>query len=211
MGRLLSAVVYAAAKVFCFLVLKIYNRLRISGKGSLPREHPYIVVSNHCSNLDPVVVGVSCPVRLRYLAKEELFGVPLLGPLIRVLGASPVRRDDGGGSGTALRHLLGFLEQGEHVLLFPEGRRSRDGRLGSLEGGVALLAKRSGLPVVPVVVQGTHRAMPMGGSGIRPASISVQFGEPLYFSDHGTGREARQAFLDALEQRMRELLGEAGA
>ncbi len=201
MGR---ALVYQLVRSFCWLFLLVHNRLSIRGRSNIPRTGPIIMVANHCSNLDPVVMGAAYPQRLRYLAKVELFqGSRLFAWLIGILGAIPVSRQTSQSAGGALRSFLQLLEGGESVLLFPEGGRSEDGCLKPLEGGVALLALKTGALVVPAYIAGTFKAMPVGATSIRWNPVSVRFGAPLdpqLFASARTPKEARAAFLQELSR-----------
>lgn len=205
---MINKIFYALVKSFFRTWFFLYNRLTISGAKSLPSEKPFIVAANHCSNLDPVIVGVACPEKLRYMAKSELFEVPLLGHLITALGAVPVPRGNRQGAAAVLKLILSRLEQEENVLLFPEGRRSLDGKLQALEGGVALLAMKTGAPIIPVYVRGSFEALQSKAIFPRPTRIFVHFGEPLYpgnFTRDLPEREARKSLMGALEQRMKQM------
>jgi len=158
--------------------LLCFHRFRVRGQDSLGLPRRVIVVANHCSNLDPMVVGVSFPWTLRYLAKTELFRTPFFGFLIRNLGAIAVEREDSQRAGAVLKLLLDLLEEGQSVLLFPEGHRSRDGFLQPLEGGFALLSLKTGVPVVPAVISGTFEALPPGGKW-RWKPVSICYGSPI--------------------------------
>ncbi len=205
---LVNRIFYFFVKWFFFICLKIYNRMSVEWKTPLP-ERNVIVIVNHCSNLDPAVMGAIFPRRLRYLAKEELFGPRIFGGMIRALGAIPVRTQDSQSAGTALRTFLNLLNDGENVLLFPEGGRSLDGRLQPLEGGAALIAMKSGAPVVPVFITGTFQAMPPGAKWIKPVKISVLLGEAIdtlpYIQE---GREGRARLLERFEKTLISLEGE---
>ncbi|MBN1332307.1 MAG: 1-acyl-sn-glycerol-3-phosphate acyltransferase [Synergistales bacterium] len=207
----MSRLFYHLTKLFFYLSLKIYNRLRIIGRERIPREGQVMVIANHSSNLDPIVVGVAFPGRLRYLAKSELFLNPLLGFLIRILGAIPVSKETSQSAGTALKAFLSLLERGENILIFPEGARSFDGRLQPLEGGAALIAYRTGVPVIPAYVAGTFESMPRGSSLVRPSSITITFGEPLYPESIASGlpaREARQEIIKGMSEALKGLEAE---
>ncbi|SMG11457.1 lysophospholipid acyltransferase family protein [Dethiosulfovibrio salsuginis] len=199
-------VIYQIVRLFCLFFLKLHNRISIQGLENVPSLPPFIMAVNHCSNLDPVVVGAAFPHRLRYLAKVELFqGSKIFAWLLRTLGAIPVSRESSQSAGGALKTFLQLIEEGQAVLLFPEGARSVDGRLKPLEGGVALLAMKSGVPVVPVYISGTHRAMPVGSSRIGWNKVSITFGEPIEpkaLADGVAVKEARSIFLKELESRL---------
>jgi len=144
-------------------------RARVIGAENVPANGPLIVACNHLSYLDPPVLGALCPRRIRYMAKKELFEIPLLGPVIRGLGAYSV--DRGGSATAAIKRSLQVLESGGVVGIFPQGRRSPGGTAPP-QTGVALLASLAGVPVVPACVRGTDRALAL-------ARIDVAFGPPL--------------------------------
>lgn len=194
---------YVVAKFFFFVCLKIYNRLQISGKDFIPKHEKVIVVANHCSNMDPIVVGVAFPGRLAYLAKAELFRNPLLGFLIKSLGAIPVSKTSNQSAGVALKAFLEMLESGSSVLLFPEGARSFDGKLQPMEGGAALIALKSKVPIIPAYISGTYAAMPRGTSTVKPSKIDVYFGQKICPDELGKGlssKEARKVILKGIEE-----------
>jgi 1-acyl-sn-glycerol-3-phosphate acyltransferase len=135
---------------------------RVEGLEHVPPDGPYIVVSNHTSNLDPPFVGTAIGHRIgriiHFMAKEEIRSWPLVGWLARSSGVFFVRR--GQGDRAAQRIALAHLTAGEVIGIFPEGTRSRDGRLREAKLGVALLALLSGVPLLPVGIAGTHRIFP---------------------------------------------------
>lgn len=134
---------------------KVFLRLRIEGYRNVPMQDAVILASNHISFLDPPIVAVSTPRPLSFMAKRELFEIPILGGLITRLHSVPV--DRAGGDRKALKSVLEILRREEAVLVFPEGTRSRDGQLHSPKNGVGLIAANSHKPILPVYVQGTVR------------------------------------------------------
>ncbi|WP_300524308.1 lysophospholipid acyltransferase family protein [Aminiphilus sp.] len=199
---------YFLVRFFCKLYLLLYHRCSVSGLEGVPQRRPLIIASNHCSHLDPIAVGVSYPERLRFLAKEELFRVPFIGFVVSAVGAVPVAREDSQRAGVVLKILLELLESGESVVLFPEGHRSKDGRLQKLEGGVALLASRTMTPVLPVFVDGGFRAMPPGAGFPRPGKLRVVYGETIYPEQAPEGcseKGRRQWILEELERRLQSM------
>jgi 1-acyl-sn-glycerol-3-phosphate acyltransferase len=179
---LLNKIFYNAVRVFFRIVFSLYNRLSIKWTEPLPENRNVILASNHCSNLDPLLVGVAFPRRLRYFAKEELFRPFLFGNIIRILGSVPVSRGNSAAAAGALKGFFKFLEEGSDVLIFPEGSRSTDGKLLPLEGGVGLIASHSQAPILPVFVKGTHEAMPPGAAMVTPAKITITFGKLITFA-----------------------------
>ena len=153
--------------------------MRIEGLDHVPAEGGVLVASNHQSYLDPPLLAAVVPHRqVHFMAKRELFSVPLLGRFLRSAGCFGV--DRGVGDRKAVDLALALLERGRVVGIYPEGTRSRDGRLRAGRNGVALLALRAGVPVVPAAVFGTRellaRRMLPGG----PA-LAMRFGPALGF------------------------------
>ena len=130
-------------------------RIRVEGVENIPRGEAFVVCANHQSNLDPPMLGVCMPVRLRYMAKEELFRNPVFGNLIRALGAFPIKR--GKSDIGALRASMKMIQAGEPVAVFPEGGRSHKGYMRKGKQGAALIAVKSGVNILPVGISGTYR------------------------------------------------------
>ncbi|MCK5733316.1 MAG: 1-acyl-sn-glycerol-3-phosphate acyltransferase [Candidatus Latescibacteria bacterium] len=155
------------------MALKIFFRLKVEGQRNIPPEGGVILASNHCSLLDPPLVGVSSGRPLYFLAKKELFDPPGFGRLIAALHAFPVSRGFGR---KAIEQVLKMLKTERMVLLFPEGTRQKDGTLGHARAGVGMIALKSGKPIVPVWVSGSHRAW-RAFIGLR--RVRVRFGRPI--------------------------------
>lgn len=172
--------------------------LRVEGRELLPARGPYIVAANHISWLDPPAIEFALEIPIRYMAKREVFGVPVVGGLLRALGNFPVRR--GESDRHALDTALRVLEAGQPLGFFPEGTRSRDGCLRRAKPGVAFLARRSGAPVVPVAIRGSQslRARPPW------SAIVVRVGEPLTAAALRGADD--QALADAIMRRVAGLL-----
>lgn len=176
MQSVLARLWYAVLWSPCWAISQIYFRYRYSGRGNVPRTGPVLLVANHQSHLDPVLVGIACPRQLKYLARQGLFFWPF-SLWIRSLGAVAIDRERGsiGGIKTTLR----LLSQEYAVVVFPEGSRTPDGRLHSLLPGFCLLARRSGATVVPVAIDGAYKAMPRGSLFPLPEPIGLVFGPPI--------------------------------
>jgi len=187
--------------------LRVLCRWRVEGKKNVPPRGGAIVACNHVSYLDPVMVGAAmAPRRMYYMAKSELFRVPLLSALIARLGAFPVQR--GTADRRALRTALRLLKAGELVLMFPEGTRSKDGNLQPPELGIAHLVAHARVPVLPVAVAGTHKLLPRDSFIPRPARVQVRIGKPLTFDDLAPRppREALQGVAERIMLEIRRLL-----
>lgn len=165
-----------------------------------------MLAPNHIADLDPPAIMLSACRPLWFMAKKELFEMPVLGPFIGFAQAFPVER--GGADRVALKRAETLLKAGQGVVVFPEGRLSENGELQPLLPGVAMLALRANVPVVPVGICGTNAILPYGRSTPRPtlAPVGVHFGAPLDFSDLQDlpSREQRSQALERLETALRE-------
>jgi 1-acyl-sn-glycerol-3-phosphate acyltransferase len=168
---------YAILKPIVVLLMRLLFRLEAHGTEHIPRTGALLLVANHSSVLDPPLVGSVAPRPLTYLAKAELFDIPLFGALIRGVNARPLRRD--GADAGALRTALKVLDEGGALLVFPEGTRGPEGTLREPKGGAAMLAVLSGAHVVPAYIKGSGAAWPKGRTLPRPAKVVVTFGPPL--------------------------------
>ncbi|MBC7326858.1 1-acyl-sn-glycerol-3-phosphate acyltransferase [bacterium] len=196
-------------KIGVYLLKPIFYgflHLKIFGKENIPKEGALIVAANHISYLDPPLVGVALwPQRiLHYVAKLELFKIPILGLILRLVNAFPVKR--GKPDRLAMKRALDLLAKGEAVCIFPEGTRSRDGRLQEPELGISILILRSGAPVLPVAVVNTDKALPRGAIILHPARIKVYIGKPFHPHYEGNPREARKEIARQVMERIKELL-----
>jgi 1-acyl-sn-glycerol-3-phosphate acyltransferase len=167
---------YAILWCPCFAISQVWFRYRFSGKGSVPQRGPVLLVSNHQSHLDPVLVGIACPRQLKYLARQGLFFWPF-SLWIRSLGAVPIDRERGSIGG--IRTTLDLLKKGNAVVVFPEGSRTPDGKLHPLLPGFCLLARRSGATIVPLAIEGAFDALPRGSLFAWPHPIRLAFGAPI--------------------------------
>ena len=152
-------------------------RIRCNGREFIPKTGGGLLLSNHQSNLDPWLVGLCSDRFLSYLARRTLFRFPPLGRTIAWFGAIPIDREGSGFGG--VKETLRQLKQGELVLMFPEGTRTLDGEVRALKPGFCAIAKRCGLPLVPLALDGPFEAWPRHRLIPRPAVIHVQFGAPL--------------------------------
>lgn len=177
---------YRVLKPVFLALAGLLFRLEARGRAHVPRTGPVLFVANHSSLLDPPLIAAAAPRVLSFLAKEELFGIPVFGWLIRRFNAIPLRRE--GGSAGMMRAALRVLERAGALLVFPEGTRGAEGVLRPSKPGAGLLAVLSGAPVVPVYISGTGRAWPRGRRLPRPAKVTVTFGAPLRFGQAGGDR-----------------------
>ncbi len=194
-------------------------RPTIRGRENVPASGPFIIASNHLSFIDSMVIPLMAPRRVGYLAKAEYFtGTGIKGWLTRTLftalGAMPVHRQTNRAAQEALDTAMTVLKAGGGFGIYPEGTRSRDGRLARGKTGVAWLALTADCPVVPVAVVGTDRLQPVGATWPWPHRYSVTFGEPLTFPEYrgkANNGKARREVTDRIMEAIAELSGQEKA
>lgn len=192
MSRLLSSgppsrgelALYKAARAVAVGVSRLYFPGRVLGRENLPRTGAYLIAPVHRSYVDWLIVArVTGARRLRYIAKAELWHSKLAGGILDALGVFPVNRS--GTDREALERCRDVLAGGEPLVMFPEGTRRSGAVVNDLMQGVAYLALRAGVPVVPVGVGGSEQAMPKGSTIPRPRRIEVVIGEPIWPAGSG--------------------------
>jgi 1-acyl-sn-glycerol-3-phosphate acyltransferase len=170
---------YRLGWLYCRFVFAVYFRWRVYHPERVPLTGPVILAANHASFLDPPLVGAGLKREINYLARETLFRFPVVGALLRAVNSVPVDRDGGGAGG--LKAILGRLLAGGGIILFPEGTRTRDGRLQPARSGIGLTVIKSSAPVVPARVFGTYEAFGRRLKFPRPYPVAVKYGQPMYF------------------------------
>jgi 1-acyl-sn-glycerol-3-phosphate acyltransferase len=178
-------------------LLKLFNRVEVTGLERIPTQGPAVIVANHISLWDPIYLY--CLVRRRtwFMAKSELFDIPVLGFLLRLINVFPVKRNSL--DRQALKKAAQVLGQGDALVIFPEGSRSRTGELQPFKQGAALFAHRSGAAVVPVLFENTTKTFPKAiGQRIR-----IVCGEPLDFAEF-QGRKSDAALLKDMTEKLRQ-------
>jgi 1-acyl-sn-glycerol-3-phosphate acyltransferase len=178
----------------------------------MPASGPVVVASNHLSFIDSIIISLLARRPVSFLAKEEYFtGAGLKGAVSRGffsgVGAVPVTRGAGQAAQDALDAGLAKVQAGQAFSIYPEGTRSRDGRLYRGKTGVAWLALTAGAPVIPVALTGTQNLQPVGSKRIRLARITIEFGEPMDISAFGlaTSGRARRLATDAIMARIQSM------
>jgi len=158
---------------------KIFYRLQVVGKENIP-VGAALIAANHASYFDPAVIGGVFPEEIMFMAKKSLFNHKIFGWIIRKLNSLPVER--GVADRATFRKVLGGLARGKKVLIFPEGERSFDGKVGQLLPGLGFLAYSAKCPILPVYLSGTHEAWPRGSKKPKLfGKITCTYGKPLYF------------------------------
>src|SRR5213593_4858575 len=163
----------------CRFTFATYFHWRVYHPERVPREGPVILAANHASFIDPPLVGAGLRRDINYLARESLFRFPGIGALLRSWNSVPVDREGGGAKG--LKAILDRLLDGGAIILFPEGTRTRDGKLQPARSGIGLTVIKSTAPVVPVRVFGTFEAFGRYMRFPRPRRIAVKYGQPMLF------------------------------
>jgi len=188
-----------------YALFKWFGRLRVIGAEQVPPTGGVLLAPNHSSYADPPLTGVASPRPVWFMAKSELFKLPVLGWLITRVNAFPVKRAAVDRQALKIAHEL--LTSGKAVTIFIEGHTSPDGRLQPPSLGPAMIALRAGTPIVPVAIINADRLLPPRGKFIRFARVTVVFGPALSFP-HLAGRHAdRAALREVSETVMRHIAG----
>ncbi|MDO4921161.1 MAG: lysophospholipid acyltransferase family protein [Phascolarctobacterium sp.] len=191
--------IYAVVKVILRVLFAVVLRMRVEGTENIPKEGPLVIASNHLSLLDPPVIGTAATRKVHFMAKQELF-VPILGDIYKILGAFPVRR--GGADRAAIKRGIEILQSSQVLAIFPEGTRSKTGKLGKAEPGALMMASKAMATIVPCCVIGTD----FQRQGRIWPKVTVRFGKPLYFSaDTVINKELLHNMTEDLMQRIAQL------
>ncbi len=187
--------------------------LTVVGAEKVDPSLPYVVVSNHQSTFDIMCHFLALPVPIRFLAKQELFAVPLLGTALRRMGMVPVDRDAGRTIYEEVEErAAATIAAGNSIIVYPEGTRTRDGQLLPYKNGAFFIAIHTGLAVLPTTIAGSFEAWLPRAKVIRGGRVTVVIGEPIPTTDL-TLRDAqslRQRVRDDTERTLKELRSEAG-
>jgi 1-acyl-sn-glycerol-3-phosphate acyltransferase len=172
-----ATVTYSIFRSCCRIATSVLFDLKVYGAEHVPVTGGALLLSNHLSYLDPPCIGVQLRRPTSYLAKSELFEVPVFGRVIPKLNAFPVRQ--GAGDIGAVRETIRRLQEGHVLTVFPEGSRSADGELQPLAGGFTLIVRKVDVPIIPVAIDGTFQAWPIHQSMFKPTPVRVKFGPPM--------------------------------
>lgn len=190
--------IYTIVKTLFKILFTIGLRLRIEGEENIPKTGPLVIACNHLSLLDPPVLGTAATRKVHFMAKEELF-VPILGDIYKVLGAFPVRR--GGADRAAIKHGIDILEDKQVLAIFPEGTRSRTGKLGKAQPGALMMASKARAAIVPACIIGTDYKR----QGRIWPKVTVRFGKPILFPENAV---VNKEFLHAMTENMMQHIAE---
>lgn len=181
---------YHIFRLASVLLCKFLFGIEVSGRKNIPGKGGFVLASNHRSFLDPVILGVVCPRKLNFMAKEELFHNPFFGWLLYQLGAFPIKRNRADIS--ALKQALKRVNSGKALVVFPEGSRNHS----QPQAGIGFLASKINAPVIPVFIRGTQEALPRGAMSIRRTRISVYFGKQIFVERSLSYQEIAQRIME---------------
>jgi 1-acyl-sn-glycerol-3-phosphate acyltransferase len=192
---------WRASQGLCRIFTTVWFDLKVFDAGNVPSTGGVLLVSNHQSFLDPVLVAVRLYRPVSFMARSSLFHNPYFGWLIRNLRAFPIQQ--GRADVGAMKETIRQLQAGNVLNVFPEGSRTETGELGPIEKGIALIIRKAGVPVVPVAVEGSFRAWPKGRKFFRPHPIRVIYGKPMELH-----RLRPEEITAAIDGELRRLIGE---
>ena len=181
-------------------------RVRITGEEHLDPSQTYIFVGNHSSMADIWAFQGYMPHRFAWIAKKELFAIPLFGPTMRAVGFISIDRSRGRQAVKSLNAAADRIASGSSVLIFPEGTRSPDGHIQQFKTGAIMLAIKAGVPVVPVGFNGIHQALPKKSLLARGGEVVLRIGHPV--STSGFKAKDKRVLAETLQQKVTELLDE---
>lgn len=190
--------VYRLSQAVFRFVFRLYFRWEVRGTEHLTRTGGGLLVCNHTSFLDPALAGTLWPRPIHYLAREDLFRVPILGWWMRACQTIPTKR--GPGALYSLRRVIHVIQQGGVALVFPEGTRSATGQLQDARGGVGFILKMTGAPVYPCWIDGAFEAWPRHTWVPRPRTIRVTYGPPVSLSVDLPSEELSRRALALVDQ-----------
>jgi len=181
---------YQFCRFICFLTFQILWRLEVKGQKNVPRRGALILAANHKSYADPPLVGVALPRVAHYLAKRSLFKFPPIGWLLKVWHSHPISR---AGGAEAIKDAVDLMEEGDALIVFPEGKRIRGEEFGQPKPGVGMLAMATKTPVIPVYVHNSNKMFKF-------KKLSVIFGQPIFPQDFHTYEKLAEEIMSAIVQ-----------
>jgi 1-acyl-sn-glycerol-3-phosphate acyltransferase len=196
-------VAYTIFRGLVVWLTRLITRPTISGRENLPKRGAYVIAPVHRSYVDSPIIACITPRRIRFMGKEEVWKYGPIGWFVSAMGAFPVSR--GTADREALKRCVTVLENGEPLVLFPEGERKDGPLIQPLFAGAVFIAARAGVPIVPVGIGGSARVMPRHAKMIHPQKVHVVIGEPIYAEVNESGRASRQTIKDTTDELSDEL------
>ena len=197
-----QGVMWVTVKGLARIATTLLFDYRATGIENIPRKGGVLLVSNHQSFLDPVLLGVWVPRAVNFIAKIELFKSRAFGWFLRNMHVFSVRR--GEGDVGAVKEAIKRLHEGRILMMFPEGTRTEDGKIRPIQPGIGMLVRRADVAVVPAVIHGAYEAWPKGRKIFRPGKIRVMYGRPLN-TEGLKGKEIVELIQGTLEKMLGEL------
>jgi 1-acyl-sn-glycerol-3-phosphate acyltransferase len=201
----ISSLVYSILHILAFAILKIYFKFSVHNGHRVPRSAPFIVIANHVSFMDPVVLQCACPQRIVFLMTESYYNPVIVRCFFSLMCCIPLKENTPYNIG-ALRRALDELERDNVVGIFPEGSISREGVLRDAMPGTLLLAQKTGVPILPAYIYGTYEALPRNARFPRKAAISVSFGQPLAYESLAEGLSGKEGLRAATGNLMKHMI-----
>ena len=204
---------YRTIRALIFGVAKLFGRIEITGTENVPRAGAFVLAPVHRSNVDFALASLVTTRRMRYMGKDSIWKIKVLNPLWDALGAFPVHR--GAADREALRTSTAVLESGQPLVMFPEGTRQSGPVVQDLFDGSAYVAAKTQVPIVPVGIGGSEKAMPKGSKFIHPSKLVIVIGEPLDppapRPNGGVSRRAVRELTEQLHAEIQKLFDDAQA
>lgn len=173
---------YIIAKIIFLNIFKLFFRLKVIDQQNIPQNGPFIIVANHSSLLDPIILGISVKPKVIFIAAAYLFKINWLGYLLWIANTIPIHRENNKNNIKSTKKALKILEQGGVLGIFPEGGvvdRQKDNL--PIKRGAAYLATKTGVPIVPIKIKGTDKVLPRGAKFIRSFNkVEVEIKKPIY-------------------------------
>ena len=176
---------HACARWWCrFTAWTIFARITVHGTEHVQRGRPYVYMANHSSLIDTPALFAYLPYQFKIMAKKELFYVPFMGWHLWTNGHFPIERGDARKTARSVRAIIEGVRAGKSLAVFPEGTRTRDGRLQEFKSGTFKIAVKAGVPIVPVTIRGTFALLPKTTLAPRPGRVDVYIGEPIDVTEY---------------------------
>jgi len=191
---------YAVCRKLSEWIARTAFHLQIHGQENIPQDGGVILAANHASFMDPPLVGICATRDVCFLARKTLMDVPVLGKLLPELNVIPVDRD--GNDMSALKTVIRLIRAGNGAVVFPEGTRTRDGKLQPARAGLGLLVAKTLAPVVPIRIFGSFEAFPRSGGKIHLLPITLVVGKPMHFSKKDLQKGGREDYQRISEEVM---------
>ncbi|RKY31093.1 MAG: 1-acyl-sn-glycerol-3-phosphate acyltransferase [Candidatus Omnitrophota bacterium] len=187
---------YNLFRFIFFVIFKLLFRYEVRGRENIPKSGGFILASNHVSYLDPIAVGIGTSRRLSYLGRHDLFSNPFFSLALYKAGVVPIKRKSA--DLAALKEAMRRVKRGLGLVIFPEGTRGAG--LKEVQPGIGFLAAKLNVPVVPVFVRGTEKALPKASKFIKPVKISVFFGRQISIERRTPYPDIAQKIMDSIRR-----------